>query len=76
LKEKHAKLRVARTHADSFRGFDVMAWRMADRLLGENISAGDCADIAFSLDENSHPEFGGLQLILKDLRKQAVAAAV
>jgi single-stranded-DNA-specific exonuclease len=76
VKEKHAKLRVARTHADTFHGFDLMGWRMAQRLLAENLSAGDCADIAFALDENSHPEFGGLQLVLRDLQKQAVAAAV
>lgn len=76
LKEKHAKIRVARTPADTFQGFDLMGWRMADRLLAEGLLPGDSADIAFSLDENSHPEFGGLQLILKDLRKQAVAAAV
>lgn len=76
LKEKHAKLRVARTHTDTFRGFDLVGWRMAERLVAQNLSAGDCADIAFSLDENSHPEFGGLQLVLKDLQKQAVAAAV
>ena len=76
LREKHAKIRVARTPADTFHGFDLMGWRMAERLLGEGLLPGDSADIAFSLDENSHPEFGGLQLILKDLRKQAVAAAV
>ena len=76
LKEKHAKLRVARTHADTFHGFDLMGWRMAERLLAQNLVPGDCADIAFALDENSHPEFGGLQLVLKDLHKHAVAAAV
>lgn len=76
LKEKHAKLRVARTHADTFHGFDLMGWRMAERLLAENLLPGDCADIAFALDENSHPEFGGFQLVLKDLHKHAVAAAV
>lgn len=76
LKEKHAKLRVARTHADTFHGFDLMGWRMAERLLAENLAPGDYADIAFALDENSHPEFGGLQLVLKDIHKHAVAAAV
>jgi single-stranded-DNA-specific exonuclease len=76
LKEKHAKLRVARTPADSFRGFDLMGWRMAERLLGENLAAGDYADIAFTLEENSDPELRGLHLVLKDLQKQAVAAVV
>jgi single-stranded-DNA-specific exonuclease len=76
LKEKHAKIRVARTPADTFHGFDLMGGRMAERLTAQNLLAGDCADIAFSIDENSHPDFGGLQLVLKDLRKQSVAAAV
>ena len=29
---------------------------------------GDVIDVVFTLDENTHPEFGGLQLNIADLR--------
>src|SRR3954468_1351887 len=72
LKEKHMKLRVAA--GQSGRVFDVLAWRMAENLQALNLLAGESLDLAFRLDENQHPEFGGLQLILCDLTRTAVAA--
>jgi len=72
LKEKHMKLRVAA--GQNGRVFDVLAWRMADHLQLLNLIAGDSLDLAFRLEENQHPEFGGLQLILCDLTRAAVAA--
>jgi single-stranded-DNA-specific exonuclease len=72
LKEKHMKLRVAA--GQNGRVFDVLAWRMAENLQSLNLLAGDSLDLAFRLDENQHPEFGGLQLILCDLTRAAVAA--
>jgi len=72
LKEKHMKLRVAA--GQNGRVLDVLAWRMAENLQGLNLLAGEPLDLAFRLDENQHPEFGGLQLILCDLARAAVAA--
>ena len=72
LKEKHIKLKVA--GGQNGRVFDVLAWRMAENLQGLNLLAGESLDLAFRLDENQHPEFGGLQLILCDLTRVAVAA--
>jgi len=72
LKEKHVKLRVAA--GQNGRVFDVLAWRMAEDLHALNLLAGEPLDLAFRLDENQHPEFGGLQLILCDLARAAVAA--
>jgi len=72
LKEKHIKLRVAA--GQNGRVFDVLAWRMAENLQTLNLLAGESLDLAFRLDENQHPEFGGLQLILCDLARAAVAA--
>ena len=73
LKEKHMKLRVAA--GQNGRVFDVLAWRMAEDLQGLNLLSGEPLDLAFRLDENQHPEFGGLQLILCDLTRAAVAAS-
>jgi len=72
LKEKHMKLRVAA--GQNGRVFDVLAWRMAENLQDLNLLAGESLDLAFRLEENQHPEFGGLQLILCDLGRTAVAA--
>src|SRR3954467_3210001 len=72
LKEKHMKLRVAA--GQNGRVFDVLAWRLAENLQSLNLIAGETLDVAFRLDENQHPEFGGLQLILCDLTRAAVAA--
>jgi hypothetical protein len=39
---------------------------MAERVLQAEILPGDALDIAFTLDHNDHPEFGGLELSLRD----------
>src|SRR4051812_22819209 len=72
LKEKHLKLRV--TAIAGSRALDLMAFRMADMLATHDLKAGDAVEIACKLDENMHPDFGGLQLLLCDLRKHVAAA--
>ena len=77
LKEKHMKLRVLPEEQGSRRfqrALDVLCWRMADRLAQESLVAGDCIDLAFTLDYNSHPEFGGVQLNVVDLERSTQAA--
>lgn len=72
LKEKHAKLRVAQTNGKAMR-FDAMAWRMAERIAAEGILANDCVDLAFTLEENTHPEFGGIQLRVCDFERSRIS---
>ncbi len=71
LKEKHIKLRVSHAESGGNAGgsgkpIDVLAWRMAERFQASPLVAGDRLDIAFTLVENTHPDFGGMQLVLKD----------
>lgn len=73
LKDIHAKLRFtpgpaagngwrrALTHS-------AMAWRMAQRIHGDRMLPGDSLDLAFTLDHNEHPDFGGIELSLRDYR--------
>jgi single-stranded-DNA-specific exonuclease len=76
LKEKHLKLRVGAGNG-SFRGYDALGWRMAERIESEALIAGERLDLAFTLEENHHPDFGGPQMILKDFAKaEARAAAI
>jgi len=68
LKEKHAKLRVEQSNGKAMR-FNAMAWRMAERISTEGILANDTIDLAFALEENTHPEFGGIELRVCDFRR-------
>ena len=84
LKEKHVKLKLTPTESreqgtENWRGsvaFNAMGWRMAERVNQEQILQGDQLDIAFTISHNDHPDFGGLELSLRDFkRRQAVTTA-
>ena len=75
MKEKHIKLKLAESlepgtaNGHSSRAWNVLGWRMAERWQQEQLLPGDALDIAFTLDHNDHPDFGGLELSLKDFRR-------
>jgi single-stranded-DNA-specific exonuclease len=48
--------------------FDALAWNMAERVQHSPLLAGDTIDIAFTIGHNDHPEYGGLELSLRDFR--------
>ena len=48
--------------------FDALGWHMAERLQQSPLLAGDAIDIAFTIGYNDHPDFGGLELTLRDLK--------
>jgi len=48
--------------------FDALGWHMAERLQQTPLLAGDSIDIAFTIGHNDHPEYGGLELTLRDLK--------
>ena len=72
LKEKHIKLKLARGVDGSrstamARGMDALGWRMAERLKKHPLAFGDSLDVAYRIEKNTHPDFGGtLQLVLCD----------
>jgi single-stranded-DNA-specific exonuclease len=81
LKEKHLKLKLNRyaegqTSRSLSRAVDALGWRMAERLSLAPIAAGDRMDVAFRIELNTHPDFGGgLQLILQDFTLGSPASA-
>ncbi|MGZ4834025.1 MAG: single-stranded-DNA-specific exonuclease RecJ [Terriglobales bacterium] len=76
LKEKHVKMRLAIGAGKHARGIDALGWRMAEQVQQSSILAGDAVDVAFTLELNDHPEFGGLELRLEDIvRVKAEVAA-
>ena len=82
LKEKHLKLRALPgkppANGGRFqRAHDVLGWRMAERAAQNPLLAGDLLDLAFTVDYNQHPDYGGVQLNLVDFARVApIAAAV
>ncbi len=51
--------------------FDALGWHMADRLQQIPLLAGDTIDVAFTVGHNDHPEYGGLELALRDFHLPA-----
>ncbi|MGA2965745.1 MAG: hypothetical protein ABSD64_05985, partial [Terriglobales bacterium] len=47
--------------------FKAMGWGLKERCDRLQLLAGDRLDIAYSLGMNDHPEFGGLELTLRDV---------
>ncbi len=50
--------------------YNALGWRMAERIQQAQLLPGDALDIAFTLDHNDHPDFGGLELSLRDFRSE------
>ncbi|HLX75980.1 MAG TPA: hypothetical protein VKR26_14635, partial [Terriglobales bacterium] len=50
-------------------------WGMAERFRQEQVLAGDLIDVAYTLEHNDHPEFGGLELRVCDIARAGSAAA-
>ncbi|MFZ0311114.1 MAG: single-stranded-DNA-specific exonuclease RecJ [Candidatus Korobacteraceae bacterium] len=80
LKDKHLKLRAVPGDPPAKerrfqRAHDVLGWRMAERAAQDPLLAGDVLDLAFTVDYNEHPEFGGVQLNLMDFARVAPVAA-
>ncbi|HEV2467692.1 MAG TPA: single-stranded-DNA-specific exonuclease RecJ [Candidatus Sulfotelmatobacter sp.] len=48
--------------------FDALGWHMAERLQQSPLLAGDAIDVAFTIGNNDHPEYGGLELSLRDFK--------
>lgn len=80
LKEKHLKLKLARgtdggRATGLARGIDALGWRMAERFQQHPPAFGDALDVAYRIERNTHPDFGGtLQLVLCDYEIAAAAA--
>jgi single-stranded-DNA-specific exonuclease len=78
LKDKHIKLKFKadengskdlRTENRELRTvLNALGWNMADRLQESPLLAGDAIDIAFTIGHNDHPDFGGLELTLRDFK--------
>jgi len=72
-----AENREPRTENSNWRRnitLDALGWHMAERLQAAGLLAGDTLDIAFTIGHNDHPEYGGLELSLRDFLARADAS--
>ncbi len=74
LKEKHVKFRLAHNAGRPARAMDAIGWRMAEHLERDPFQVGERLDLAFRVEMNERPEFGGLQLAVEDVQKSVLAA--
>ncbi len=69
LKEKHLKLRLK---ADGDSAWAALCWSRAvqwpERLAQMGIATGSMMDVVFRVKENKHPQFGGAEMEVCDLR--------
>jgi single-stranded-DNA-specific exonuclease len=76
IKDKHLKFRLAQPNGSNRgKSWQAMAWRMAERVAADPLVVGDAIDVAFTLEHNDHPDFGGLELRVCDYRRSEAAAA-
>lgn len=66
MKERHVRLRLAQH--DRAVGWNAVGWNMAAAVLDLGLAVGSKLDVVFRLRENEHPEFGGIELEICDLR--------
>jgi len=70
--ERAAAVAESRTGLASKVTFDALGWHMAERIADKPLLAGDSIDIAFTVGNNDHPEYGGLELTLRDFKSERV----
>jgi single-stranded-DNA-specific exonuclease len=66
--ELRTKNRELRADFRSKITFDALGWHMAERMQQTPLLAGDAIDVAFTIGNNDHPEYGGLELSLRDFQ--------
>jgi single-stranded-DNA-specific exonuclease len=64
MKDQHVRMKLRDEHAV----MSALGWRWADRLRPLALEPGSRIDLAYRLRLNEHPDFGGLELEIVDLR--------
>jgi single-stranded-DNA-specific exonuclease len=66
IKEKHVRLSIAQGPRAT--AFAALGWNWADRVHSMELAEGQILHLAYRLRENEHPEYGGLELEIADLK--------
>jgi single-stranded-DNA-specific exonuclease len=66
MKERHVRLRLSQGPGGA--AFNALGWNWAEKILAMGLQEGSQIDLAYRLNENTHPDFGGLELSLVDVQ--------
>jgi single-stranded-DNA-specific exonuclease len=82
LKDKHVRMKLSPSQSSGPNNgwrrsltYKATGWRLAERAQQEKLLPGDHLDIAFNIGHNDHPEFGGIELSLRDFKSLVKANA-
>jgi single-stranded-DNA-specific exonuclease len=82
LKDKHVRMKLSPSQMSAADAgwrrsltYNAVGWRLAERVQNEKLLPGDHLDIAFNVGHNDHPEFGGIELSLRDFKSLEKASA-
>jgi single-stranded-DNA-specific exonuclease len=64
MKDQHIRMKVR----DDQTVMNALGWRWAERVRALALDGGSRIDLAYRLRMNEHPDFGGLELEIVDLR--------
>ncbi|MHB1022234.1 MAG: single-stranded-DNA-specific exonuclease RecJ [Acidobacteriaceae bacterium] len=65
MKERHIRLRLSQGPRGT--QFNALGWNWAEKVAALQLAEGSLIDIAYRLNENTHPDFGGLELSIVDI---------
>jgi single-stranded-DNA-specific exonuclease len=69
MKERHIRLRLSQSTAGGQQSsYSALGWNWAERVAAMELQKDSVIDIAYKLRHNEHPEYGGLELEIVDLR--------
>jgi single-stranded-DNA-specific exonuclease len=66
LKDRHIKLHLAKGQGEAT--IPALGWRLSERFYSLGANEGSFLDIAYRLRLNDHPDFGGIELEIEDMR--------
>jgi single-stranded-DNA-specific exonuclease len=83
MKEKHLRLELAQepepgsdgaaqamaVRPGSSGALRAVGWGLAERMMELKLEQGSLVDVAYRIRENDHPDFGGLEIEMVDVRK-------
>ena len=71
MKDEHIRMRLR----DDQTVMKVLGWRWAERVRALALDAGSRIDLAYRLRMNEHPDFGGLELEIVDLKASELVSS-
>jgi single-stranded-DNA-specific exonuclease len=67
MRDRHAKLQLEQHGAQ----FAALGWHWAEKIRALALAPGEPVDVVYRLRDNEHPDFGGIELEIVDLRRSA-----